>query len=301
MKTITKWAMAALFAAAAGCASAQPPPELTSARTAYDRAARGPAGQLDPADVHVAKESLQAAEQAFANDGDSRETRDIAYTAERRAQIAESRARAIEANKQKDQAVAEMQSLQAQQVRLTSAELGRAKQQILTQDQQLQNERARREEAEKRAQQAAADLARIATVKQETRGMVITLSGSVLFASGKSELLPAAQTKLNDVAEALTKQDPDAKMVVEGHTDSQGDDAFNQKLSQARAESVRAYLVSRGIAADRITAQGVGESRPIADNASAEGRANNRRVEIVVQPTSGSSGSSGPSTTTPQP
>ena len=73
-------------------------------------------------------------------------------------------------------------------------------------------------------------------------------------------------------------------MVVEGHTDSQGADAMNQELSQKRAESVRTYLVSRGIAADRITAQGFGPSRPIADNTSPEGRANNRRVEIVVKP-----------------
>jgi outer membrane protein OmpA-like peptidoglycan-associated protein len=74
-------------------------------------------------------------------------------------------------------------------------------------------------------------------------------------------------------------------MVVEGHTDSQGGSAFNQDLSQHRAEAVRDYLVSRGIAADRITAQGFGPTRAVADNGSSEGRANNRRVEIVVQPT----------------
>ena len=95
------------------------------------------------------------------------------------------------------------------------------------------------------------DLARIASVKQEARGMVITLSGSVLFASGKSDLLPDAQIKLNEVATALGQQDPDAKIVVEGHTDSQGASSFNQDLSQKRAESVRGYLVSRGIASDR--------------------------------------------------
>ena len=114
--------------------------------------------------------------------------------------------------------------------------------------------------------------------------MVITLSGSVLFASDKSDLLPAAQAKLNEVANALTKEDPTSKMVVEGHTDSQGTAAHNQDLSQRRAQSVRDYLVSRGIASDRVTAQGFGLTRSIADNNSPEGRANNRRVEIVVQP-----------------
>ena len=114
--------------------------------------------------------------------------------------------------------------------------------------------------------------------------MVITLSGSVLFASAKSDLLPDAQVKLGDVAKALGEQDPNAKIVVQGYTDSQGGASFNQDLSQRRAESVRSYLVSHGIASDRVTAQGLGAGSPIADNGSAEGRANNRRVEIVVQP-----------------
>jgi outer membrane protein OmpA-like peptidoglycan-associated protein len=130
------------------------------------------------------------------------------------------------------------------------------------------------------------DLARVASVKQEARGMVITLSGSVLFASAKAELLPSAQAKLSEVADALIKSDPDSKMVVEGHTDSQGPASFNQDLSQHRADAVRSYLTSHGVAPDRITAQGFGSSRPVADNNSAEGRANNRRVEIIVQPSS---------------
>ena len=126
--------------------------------------------------------------------------------------------------------------------------------------------------------------AKFASVKQEPRGMVITLSGSVLFASAKSDLLPTAQLKLNDVATALTREDPLSKIVVEGHTDSQGQPAYNQELSQRRAQVVRDYLVTRGMASDRIVAQGFGPTRTVADNSSAEGRANNRRVEIVVQP-----------------
>ena len=173
----------------------------------------------------------------------------------------------------------------------TAAALARSKNENASQDVTIANgkialkdEKARREDAEKRAAQAAADLAKFASVKQEPRGMVITLNGSVLFASAKSELLPAAQLKLNEVANALIKEDPLSKIVVEGHTDSQGAAAYNQDLSQRRAQSVRDYLVSRGIAADRVTSQGFGPSRSIAENTSAEGRANNRRVEIVVQP-----------------
>lgn len=276
---------------AAGCASTPPPLELVAARTAYERASRGPAAELTPADLHSAKETLDVAERSFEEDGDSQETKDIAYVAERRTEVAEARARARQALRQKEQVTAQMRAAQAAEARRTaaelgrtSAELGRAKQQMATQEQQLQNERQRREEAEKRAAQASKDLARIATVKQETRGIVITLSGSILFASGKSDLLPAAQAKLNEVADALNKQDPNSTIVVEGHTDSRGNASLNQELSQRRAQSVRDYLVSRGIASDRVTAQGLGSAQAVADNASAEGRANNRRVEIVVRP-----------------
>ena len=138
--------------------------------------------------------------------------------------------------------------------------------------------------SEKRAAQANADLARIAAVKQEERGTVITLSGSVLFASNKYDLLPAAQAKHNQAADALLANDPDSTFVVEGHTDSQGKQALNQTLSENRARVVREYLVSHGVASDRITSSGLGPSRPIAENTSAEGRANNRRVEIVISP-----------------
>jgi outer membrane protein OmpA-like peptidoglycan-associated protein len=147
---------------------------------------------------------------------------------------------------------------------------------------QLAAEQKARLDAENRAAVAQADLAKLAAVKEEARGLVITLSGSVLFASGKSALLPAAQNRLNQVADALmaTKE---RKLTIEGHTDSQGSSSYNQVLSQQRADAVRSYLISRGYPSDLIQAQGIGEDRPVADNASAEGRANNRRVEIIVE------------------
>ena len=210
---------------------------------------------------------------------------------ERSAETAESKARAMQAEAETAQVVEQMHATALARSKMTSAELARANAELVSKDQALAaqgaalgDETKRREEAEKRAAQAAADIAKFASIKQETRGMVITLSGGVLFTSGKSELLPAAQLKLNDVAKALTEQDPDSTMVVEGHTDSQGGADFNQKLSEQRAQAVRDYLVSRGIASDRITAAGFGPTRTIGDNATAEGRANNRRVEIVVKP-----------------
>jgi outer membrane protein OmpA-like peptidoglycan-associated protein len=265
-----------------GCGAAAPQ-ELMSARSAYSRASKGPASELNPSGLHSAKQTLDVAEHSFSEEGDTQETKDLAYTAERQAQTAEARAQQLQSIKDKDATLAEMHAAQTAQVQLTSAELGRAKTQLGAQGQQLMNERERREDAERRAAAANAALAGFGTVKQEARGMVITLSGSVLFASNKAELLPAAERRLADVAATLTKQDPSSKMVVEGHADSQGAAEYNQELSQRRAEAVRGYLVAHGISSDRVTAQGFGFSRPIADNTSAEGRANNRRVEIVVQ------------------
>jgi outer membrane protein OmpA-like peptidoglycan-associated protein len=281
MNILRTFGVAFLFTT--GCA-ASAPQELANARSAYDRASRGPASQLNPAGLHSARQTLDVAEHSFSEEGDSQETKDLAYTAERRAQTAEARARDLQAIQQKERVIAQMHAAETAQVQVTSAELGRARMQLGSQGQQLEDERARRDDAERRAAAATAALAGIATVKQESRGMVITLSGSVLFASNKTELLPAAQRKLDDVADALSKQDPESKFIIEGHADSQGSAEFNQALSQRRAEAVRAYLVSRGVSADRATAQGFGLTRPIADNSSAEGRANNRRVEIVVQP-----------------
>jgi outer membrane protein OmpA-like peptidoglycan-associated protein len=291
MRTIRS-TLIVLAAATGACATTMPPQELITARTDYTNASQGAAAAFDPADLHLAREALDAAERSYEKNGASVETADLAYVADRRAQTAEARGVTVKVTQLTAQTLGNMHDAQTAQVQATSAQLGRANAEIAQQDRALQSkdqllqvERDRAAEADKRAAQAAADLAAFASVKQEPRGLVITLSGSILFASNHAELLPTAQVKLNDVALALTRQDAESKIVVEGHTDSQGLPAYNQDLSQRRAESVRDYLVSRGMAADRVTAQGFGLTRPIADNTTPEGRANNRRVEIVVEGT----------------
>jgi outer membrane protein OmpA-like peptidoglycan-associated protein len=293
MKTIRTIAIFGItLATIAGCAASLPPQDLVSARNAYNRAHNdGTTMKGNPRDMDAAKKQLDVAEASFEENGDTQETRDQSYLALRKTEMAEVIARTARSDGATTATVDAMHADEKRTVAATAKALVASKNENATQDVAIANgkialkdEKARREDAEKRAAQAAADLAKFATVKQETRGMVITLSGSVLFASAKSELLPAAQIKLNDVANALIKEDPLSKIVVEGHTDSQGAAAYNQDLSQRRAQSVRDYLVSRGIAADRVTSQGFGPSRSIAENNSAEGRANNRRVEIVVQP-----------------
>ncbi len=102
------------------------------------------------------------------------------------------------------------------------------------------------------------------------------------FDTGKATLKPEAEKVLAEVLTLLHGQ-PDWKMKIEGHTDSTGTKALNQTLSQQRADAVVAWLVKNGIAATRLTAVGLGDTLPIADNATDEGRARNRRVELVKQ------------------
>ncbi len=267
-----------------GCGSNLPPKELVDARAAYQSASKGPAAQQSPAELHVAKQSLDVAERSFNDDGDSPATKDFSYIAIRKAQLADASARAGLAIKEREAADREAQQVQASQLSDARNQLSSTKTNLEKTQDQLAREKAAREAAEKAAALALADLSRLAAVKQESRGMVITLSGGVLFASNESTLLPAAIIKLNEVADALIKGNPDANMVVEGHTDSQGQRQYNMDLGQKRADAVKAQLVARGVAADRIKAVGIGPDRPIADNKSAEGRANNRRVEIIVEP-----------------
>ena len=110
---------------------------------------------------------------------------------------------------------------------------------------------------------------------------VIVLSDKVLFDFNSSTLTPAANQVLADISKRLTES-AIIGVLVKGHTDSVGSEAFNQQLSQRRADSVASFLVSQGVAADKIHTEGHGEGQPVADNATDEGRAQNRRVEIVV-------------------
>ncbi len=112
---------------------------------------------------------------------------------------------------------------------------------------------------------------------EKGRGTLV-LEG-VNFESNSATLTAASRAILDRVAEALLAW-PEVRAEVGGHTDSSGSEAYNQRLSERRAQAVREYLISRGIPADRLTARGYGESRPIADNGTESGRAKNRRVEL---------------------
>lgn len=120
-----------------------------------------------------------------------------------------------------------------------------------------------------------------ATVERVGEGIKVTLNSGILFDVNSYALKTSARENLNSLADVLKKY-PDTKILVEGHTDSTGSDEYNQKLSEQRAGSVAAYLKTLGVASDRITQAGHGESIPVADNGTEAGRQKNRRVEIAI-------------------
>jgi outer membrane protein OmpA-like peptidoglycan-associated protein len=264
------------------------PRELVDARAAYDHAAQSQAPKLVPAELHVAKEALDDAEQKFADKPDSQDVIDVAYIAMREAQRAEALGNAAaaadatamaERNRTKTQE--EIISNQQGQLQHAQSSLANTHAALEKQKEMTAQERQARLDAEKKASDAMDALSKSLAVKADTRGTVITLSGGVVFATGQATILPGAQAQLNQVADALKTQ-AEHHFVVEGHTDNQGTDAINNELSTRRANAVRDYLVVRGVASEAITAQGFGSTRPVGDNKNPEGRAMNRRVEIIV-------------------
>ena len=288
MKTIKYLVLIAFTGLFVSCVATAIPTELSNARQAYQHASEGPAAQLVPAELHKAKQALDRAEISFEKEPKSFRTKDLAYVAERKAMKADALASIAAQKVNTARANKSYQTTQGEIIERAQADLARArteKADAATAEAaaDLAAAQQARMDAEKRADDAQAKLAEVAKLKEEARGLVITLSGSVVFASNQALILPAAQARLNQVSEALLSTDSLRNLVVEGHTDSIGSEAYNMQLSQRRADSVRSYLVSRGYPADKIEASGIGEIRPIASNSNPEGRSNNRRVEIIVQ------------------
>ncbi|OQX06522.1 MAG: cell envelope biogenesis protein OmpA [Thiothrix lacustris] len=120
-------------------------------------------------------------------------------------------------------------------------------------------------------------------VTRQDNNIVLTMPDAITFDNAQSGVKPQFYGVLNNLASTLS-QFPETRVQIAGHTDNVGSDASNLQLSQQRANSVRTYLASTGVAAQRMQAVGYGESRPIADNSSDYGRAQNRRVEVTLIP-----------------
>jgi outer membrane protein OmpA-like peptidoglycan-associated protein len=258
----TALALAAALALSA-CATGQPPASLEAARTVVNSATANPdVARRAPLELKEATDTLARADQAWSKNADGAEADSLAYVARQRAETAMALTRARNADDQLKDANA-----QANRLRL---------------DARTRELQAARGDAAQANARAAALEARLKALQaqQTERGLLVTL-GDVLFEFGKANLLPTAGQRLDQLADFL-KQYPDRKLIIEGHTDSVGSDATNQALSERRAQAVQQALAVRGVDPSRITARGYGKAYPVASNATPEGRALNRRVEVVI-------------------
>jgi len=232
----------------AACAT-PPLPALEHARASVDSAKRdADVAANAPVALYEAEKSLRSADKAWETDGDLDEAVHRAYLTEKRVEIA----RAVALRRSADE---EAEKLNAERQKVI---LG-----------------ARTKEIDALQAKLAA-----LGAKQTDRGAVITL-GDVLFDFNRADLKPGAQQNLYRLVSFL-RENTDRELLVEGHTDSVGSDAYNIELSQRRADSVRAFLVQNGVGPERILTSGFGKAYPVASNDTPEGRQQNRRVEVII-------------------
>lgn len=285
---------AALLALLAACA-ATPPKENSALQSASQAVAAASqdsnVNQYAPVELKKAKDSLNQAGTTWRSTHNQARTDYLAYLAKRHAQIAQAMGKKGAAQAQAKQAAAERDKLRLQ------ASQNRAQQlqgQLSVAKQQQQMAQQRQQQAQQAAQQNEIQelKRRLAALKprQTSRGIVLTL-GNVLFALNSAQLNSGAQHSLNGLADFLRKH-PHNRVRVEGYTDSTGTAAYNQQLSERRAQAVANAMIQRGVGSSRMTVVGYGEADPVASNSTASGRAQNRRVEFVIlnanarQPTS---------------
>ena len=242
-----------------------------------------------------ARDAISAAEQAFA----TRQHRDyvegLAHIALRAAQTAEAEQARVTAQGAADTlqtsrlnrlltlSKQQRDALMAQQA-LSAAEIAALRERTAVVSQEADSLRRAAEQANERLNAALTQLRTLVTeitnLRETTRGLVISLS-DILFDVDKATLRAGAEQNVRRIA-AILNQYPEHQIAVEGHTDATGGDAYNQKLSEERAASVRLSLVAGGVDPSRITSRGFGKTQPVATNDTPEGRQQNRRVEVVV-------------------
>jgi outer membrane protein OmpA-like peptidoglycan-associated protein len=279
----------------AACASTRAPASLTQAESLYQSLLGRGADQRVEAEMIRTRQAIEDARMAVTNSRPQPYAEGLARIALRHAQSAEAIEAAVLAQRATDSlqkarlnrllSMSESQRSQlAEQQKLSQEEISTLRVRTLTAEQRADSLRRAVEEANARLSEALTQLrslvAEITNIRETSRGLVISLS-DVLFDVNSSTLRGGAASNVQKISQILN-QYPDYKISVEGHTDSQGSDAYNQQLSQRRAASVLEALVAGGVPADRITSQGFGESQPVASNDAAAGRQQNRRVEVIV-------------------
>ena len=283
------------LALVAGCATKTRPTALNDAQAIYQMLLSNGAEQRVEGPVIRTRDAIRSAQEAFDQNRDTRYQEGLANVARRFALAAEAENQRVLAEQAADSLTkARLRRLvtlsEAQRAdlmraqKLSQSEIDSLRARNMLVSQQADSLRRAAEAASARLSEALNQLrslvSEITNLRETTRGVVISLS-DILFETGKSTLRPGAAANVRQISTILN-QYSDYKISVEGHTDSRGSDALNNRLSQDRAASVRDALVAGGVAADRITSQGFGEAQPVADNATDAGRQQNRRVEVIV-------------------
>jgi outer membrane protein OmpA-like peptidoglycan-associated protein len=267
------------------------PESWAKAQAALDRAEDYQSRKQRKSVATASREAVQGFEDAITisvkRQADERLTQEREASAQREAQ-----ANAAQQSEAQQRAEAEKQKLQAD---LAAAKDAQARAEAEAQQQQAQQQAAQARQQAEQARQAAIksqqeqqqlraslleQFNRILETRDTVRGLVVNM-GDVLFASGKFDLRPEARERLAKLS-GIVIAHKGLNLAVEGHTDNVNTEAFNQKLSEERAGTVRAYLIAQGLDPNSITTTGYGMSQPVADNTSAAGRQKNRRVEIVI-------------------
>ncbi|HEY6065989.1 MAG TPA: OmpA family protein, partial [Thermoanaerobaculia bacterium] len=241
------------------------------------------------AERREAEERLAAQEAAAREREQARADLEARLAAERAASERESAARS---QAERDRATAELEKTRAE-LEASRKAAEDAQRAASAERQKLEEERKAQEahaaelarlqsEQQKTQEELQRTLSQLASVRREARGLIVTLPGNIYFDVNKSDVKPAMRARLTEIAKALAAA-PGSRVLVEGHTDSDGSNEYNLQLSRLRADSVRSVLVAGGVNPDRIESQGYGETRPVATNATGAGKAQNRRVEIVIE------------------
>jgi outer membrane protein OmpA-like peptidoglycan-associated protein len=261
---------------------------LDNAQADYWRAKTDPTVVANaPVALHEAELSLQKAQKASKEE----DQRHYAYLARKQSEQAIYLAKQKTAQEGINQLSQERQEVlieamgQEAATARAEAETAEERARIAREQQAMAMKQAQvaREQAQMARQQSEQLESQLSDLKarQTNRGSVMLTMGDVMFETNQARLKPGAMLSLDKLADIL-KQNPNEKVYIEGHTDNTGNAAYNQQLSTNRANAVRDALVTRGISPDLIIARGLGESFPVASNATPAGRQLNRRVDIVV-------------------
>ncbi len=272
--TSIAWAIAL---ACAGCHTVPPTsPDVEAARATIERAqGDAQAARAGAVELERARQALRRAESVWADDRDEVQTRHFAYLASQRAGMAVAMGEQAAADERLQRAGVERERVRLE-ARTRQAEAAQAAaSSALNQADQARQQAARQTD---RANALLHDLQALQG-RATPQGMVVTLP-DMLFESGRAALNGGARRGIARLV-AVMQQHPERRVRVEGFTDSVGSEEFNLDLSRRRAEAVRAALVDAGIETARIEVQARGEAEPVADNATASGRQQNRRVEVL--------------------